>query len=220
MFNIVRKYPAPLSLASKVRYDSDDVLLDLKEIFFNKCYLCESKDPQSVNVEHFDPHQGDVNKKFNWDNLFFACARCNNIKLAKFKNIINCSDPNTSAWQLIKLLPPRSPGGNVEVFAMNANASTLETRRLLDDIYNSEEKSMNKRMTARYLRKSIYAKVRRFLDYAERYYNDETPAENRREALATMKEMMLSKQEFSAFLRWITMDDKDLSVLLQASIVD
>ncbi|TNZ14026.1 HNH endonuclease, partial [Vibrio parahaemolyticus] len=40
MFNVVRTYPEPPSIA-KNEYNKDDVLKKLRPMFFDKCYLCE-----------------------------------------------------------------------------------------------------------------------------------------------------------------------------------
>lgn len=70
MFNVTRTQEAPESLSRRVSYSEEDVLNELSKIFHDKCYLCEIKDPTSLNVEHFYAHQGDLDKKFDWKNLY------------------------------------------------------------------------------------------------------------------------------------------------------
>ena len=74
MFEVDRSYPDPESLAlektkSSGKYNKPDVLYRLRDDFHNKCYLCEQKELTSINIEHFVAHRGDVDLKFNWDNL-------------------------------------------------------------------------------------------------------------------------------------------------------
>jgi hypothetical protein len=214
MFNVTRNLSAPPSLAAQIRYDSTDVLKALKSIFLDKCYLCESKNPHSINVEHFDPHKGSVSKKFDWNNLFYACGRCNGIKSATHTNLLNCTDATADIARAVKHLPPRSPAGKVEIYAMDTDPRTLATVNLLEQIYNSDTKSFNKQLTAVYLRKAIYKKVLRFLELVHEYYDDETPLGDKAAALTRMQRFMDSDQEYSAFLRWIVLEDSELNSLL------
>ncbi|MCX9063931.1 hypothetical protein NLN94_23905, partial [Citrobacter portucalensis] len=80
MFNVIRTLPAPTSLEAQRKYDGEDVYTALEECFHKKCYICETKNPLDINIEHFNPHMGDIEKKFNWNNLYLSCSRCNNIK--------------------------------------------------------------------------------------------------------------------------------------------
>jgi hypothetical protein len=61
MFSVVRSQPAPASLATEKlktsgEYNKPDVLVRLKEDFYNKCYLCEEKAISKIEVDHFLPH--------------------------------------------------------------------------------------------------------------------------------------------------------------------
>ncbi|MEO8169942.1 MAG: hypothetical protein ABI575_03660 [Oxalobacteraceae bacterium] len=111
-----------------------------------------------------------------------------------------------------------TPGAKVQIQAMDANSRTVETAYLLDKIYNSEDKSFNKRLTSVYLRKGIYLKVVRFLDQVSIYFDDETTSTNKNDALERMQTFMGSEQEYSAFLRWMVLDDENLELLLRSSI--
>ena len=215
MFNVLRTVPAPASLSKRQRYDEEDVLTALKTMFLDKCYLCESKDPHSINVEHFDAHQGVPAKKFDWNNLFYVCGRCNNIKLAKYANLLDCTDPSLNVVRAIKHLPPRTPGAKVEIQAMDTDPRTVTTAKLLNDIYNADEKRFNKKLTAVYLRIGIYRKVNRFLGHVNAYFDDETPPAEKADALQRMRTFMGPDQEYSAFLRWMALDDASLEGLLQ-----
>lgn len=73
MFNVIRPEEAPASLKDRIKYDGNDVYDALEEIFFNKCYLCETKEPQDINVEHFDAHMGNLDKKNLIGIICFFC---------------------------------------------------------------------------------------------------------------------------------------------------
>ena len=86
MVKIERSYPEPPSLKQERKkasgsYAKEDVVQQLRLDFHNKCYICELKDLQDPQVEHLLPHKGkDKERKFDWDNLFWACPHCNGVK--------------------------------------------------------------------------------------------------------------------------------------------
>ncbi len=102
MIYLPKSQPAPDCLAlEKLKksgdYNCPGVAAQLQKDFKNKCYLCEQKSPTSINIEHFMPHCGNPDLKFDWNNLFFSCAHCNNIKSSwqirtKFTNLLNCTN--------------------------------------------------------------------------------------------------------------------------------
>ena len=72
-------------------YNTEEVNAALNEIFHGKCYICEGKDITSCQIEHFIPHRKDMELKYDWNNLFWSCAHCNNIKLDKYEPILDCT---------------------------------------------------------------------------------------------------------------------------------
>ena len=88
MVKIERTYPAPASLAIEAqkvsgKYDKPDVVKQLFKDAHGKCYICEMKDLQDPVVEHLMPHKDGKypERKFDWDNLFWACGHCNSCLL-------------------------------------------------------------------------------------------------------------------------------------------
>ena len=75
-------------------YNTPEVNAALKELFHGKCYICENKQITSYQIEHLVSHRGNVDLKYDWNNLFLACAHCNNTKLDKFEPIIDCTKEN------------------------------------------------------------------------------------------------------------------------------
>lgn len=87
MIKIERSFPAPASLeieSKKVSgsYSKPDVIKQLRQDFYDKCYICELKNLQDPQVEHLLPHKNGKfpNRKFDWNNLFWSCRHCNEIK--------------------------------------------------------------------------------------------------------------------------------------------
>ena len=104
MVKIERSYPAPCSLAVEEQkktgsYEKPDVVERLKKDFHNKCYICELKNLQDPQVEHLFPHKNGryPERKFDWNNLFWACGHCNGVKNQNNydEGILDCcrSDP-------------------------------------------------------------------------------------------------------------------------------
>ncbi len=96
MVHFEKSQPAPTCLETEKGkangdYKCENVLDRIKDDFMNKCYICEYKEPESINVEHFIPHEGDKDLKFDWNNLFWSCSHCNNTKLNNYDNILNCT---------------------------------------------------------------------------------------------------------------------------------
>lgn len=68
--------------------NTENVNRALKETFHGKCYICENKEATSYQIEHLILHRKNVELKYNWNNLFWSCAHCNNIKSDKYEPIL------------------------------------------------------------------------------------------------------------------------------------
>lgn len=86
MVKIERTPTPPASLAEQSKkngsYREPDVIEQLKKDFHGKCYICELDDLTDIQVEHLLPHHNRRIKErvFDWNNLFYSCPHCNNIK--------------------------------------------------------------------------------------------------------------------------------------------
>lgn len=86
-------------------YNKPDVIQQLKEDSHDKCYICELGGLSDPEVEHLRPHHNRkiLERVFDWDNLFYACPHCNNLKKeAKYDDkIIDCciEDPEEKLEQ-------------------------------------------------------------------------------------------------------------------------
>lgn len=219
MFNAIRTYPAPASLATAKAYDGDDVYTELRKIFFDKCYICETIDPQDVHIEHLFAHEGDVDSRYDWDNLYFACSRCNTIKSTAFNEIIDCCDPEHDAFRSIKLLPPISPRSKtVTIAPTNNNAGTIKTAELLEKIFNSHH-TVNKRISSEFLRSKVFKQYNLLLDQMNLYFGPVATPEDKAISIERMKVLIQRDMPYSAFIRWCILEDAVLAPIL-ANLMD
>ncbi|MFJ4246648.1 HNH endonuclease [Pseudomonas sp. NPDC089741] len=214
MFNATRTYPAPASLAQERSYDSADVYTELRKVFFDKCYICETNDPHDINIEHFFAHEGDVGLKYDWNNLYFACSRCNNIKSNAFNEIIDCCDPEYDAFRSIKLLPPMTPRGkSVMVSPTNQDPRTIKTSELLVKVFNSDH-TVNKRISSEFLRDKVFKQYNLLLDQMDSYFDPLAMADDKNKSIDRMRMLIQKRMPYSAFIRWCILEDNILGPLL------
>lgn len=213
-----KSQPAPTSLIEeKVKsagtYRTEDVIRKLEEDFKGKCYICEQKYPTSINVEHFISHQSDVDLKFDWNNLFFACGHCNNVKLAGFDALLNCTckDDNVDTAIYYQLAPFPKEKAFFEVRIHSEKAE--KTKELLDKTFNGEHTFL-KVLESSNLRNLLLKEIEEFLSLCEMYLEDSTSA-----FLAHKIQLELENSSaFTAFKRWIVRDNKNLLKDFQVSI--
>lgn len=212
MFRVIKTMPAPTSLATKKgAYDSKDVIEQLAKDFHNKCYICEIKDPLSLNVEHFKAHKKiDIDKKYDWNNLFFACARCNNIKRSKYDDILDCTSTDIDVLTAVRHeFPITAHAKKVNITAMFNDEKTKMTAALLDEVFNGENTG-NKELSRTYLLKRLMAQYRKFLELLWQYDDEDTIDEERKIVEKKIINMLKVEYEFSAFIRWAIIDSPKL----------
>ncbi len=201
MYNVDRSFPEPQSLKTEKlkvsgKYNSEDVLERLVEDFFNKCYLCEEKEISGINVEHLKPHKGDIDKKFQWKNLFLVCPHCNNTKLENEDEILDCTNSSHKIYDWIEYNFTSFPKTKVELKIINNIDIVNNTVTLLDKIYNGS--TVNKKFEADNIKKKIMREIQSFENLIFEYvYN------SKKELVEEIKEKLSRKSAFSAFKRWI-----------------
>ena len=204
MFNVTRTVPAPASLANGRSYRENDVMAELGRIFHNKCYICEIKEPTSTNVEHFDSN----GERFDWNNLFFACQRCNSIfKRVGYNDLLDCTEPSIDVVRAVKHKPPFSPNSEVLIEAQIQNANS--TADLIRRTFN-EDDTGNKFLTKKFVRKKVFQIYAEFMFYINKYIDEKTPQPMKDEAKIYIEHYLRCEQEYSAFNRWIILDDPQL----------
>lgn len=138
----ITKSPEPAQLAVERKknngsYRHPDIVNVIRRDFYNRCYLCEAN-PQSINIEHLVPHRDVHDLKFKWDNLFWSCGHCNNIKLAKYDDILDCTTQADIEDILIYQFEP-FPTENVHIKITHLHKEKLQvkqTQALLQNIFN------------------------------------------------------------------------------------
>jgi hypothetical protein len=209
MINFIKSQPAPACLAIEKqkksgKYDCGDVLERLKTDFHNKCYLCEDKGITALNVEHFIAHKGNVDLKFDWNNLFYACVHCNNSKLALFQLLLNCTNSAVKITDVIKFIGYGWPKEHFEITATETQPSieTLNTVALLNAIYTG--KTNNKQLESANLRDRVSKELNTFILYLHEFYYEEGLNNAEKVALISKIRRRLSPESpFTAFKIWV-----------------
>lgn len=205
MIHFPKTMPAPTSLAAeKVKssgtYRQDDVIQQLKRDFCDKCYICESKSPSTINLEHFEPHQGDVDKKFDWNNLFWSCGHCNNTKLNKFNRILNCTIEADRVETQIRYECELFPKSMPRFIPLSDDERVRGTCELLNAVFCGT--TPLKAIESDYLRDKLISEICQFNKWLLRYFGLET-FNDRKLAIAMVKGYLSKEGPFTAFMRWI-----------------
>ncbi|RDB06400.1 hypothetical protein [Runella aurantiaca] len=216
MINFVKTDEAPACLAiekakpKSENYRCKDVVKQVSDDFFDKCYLCEDKHVKDINVEHFEPHRGNRDKMFDWKNLFFACSYCNNIKLGDEAPLLNCTDASLRLVNIIKLEidTSRLPDRHFFITPLIHDQPTLNTALLLHKIYNGKEKPTPlKERGALNLRKRIVGHLSEFNDLIEEYRLGVLSKERMKKKI--INELRIDSA-FTAFKVWLVRDEAEL----------
>jgi uncharacterized protein (TIGR02646 family) len=212
MVKIERKDTEKTALAieslakEKGRCNTDEVIDALMEIFHSKCYICESKKPNEIEVEHLTPHNGDKNLKFDWNNLFLACGRCNHIKGDKYTPILDCTKVEVD-----EIIAFRKIGyfGTDEFLQFEPisdfpnNEEIQMTCELLQRIHYGN--TPQEKVGAKMLRHSIRQELTNFKNYVRDYL--ESTGEDKKDLFVKICSQLKSNSQFAAFKRWIVRDN-------------
>ena len=210
MVKIERSKPAPKSLQiakkkGKGSYRRDDVIDRLREDFHDKCYLCETMGLQDPEVEHRLPHQNgkDLKRKYDWNNLFWSCGHCNNVKNRYYysKNIIDCCkvDPE-------ELLLFIAADESIQIEPMNKKKRSAKvTADLLNDVYNLTNTGI--RLAACDNRvKGVFIQMNLLFNAINNYIDDSS----NKDYEDTLKALLSRESEYAAFKRSYIRENKDL----------
>ena len=186
-------------------YNTSEVNAALKEMFHGKCYICENKQITSYQIEHLIPHRGNIELKYDWNNLFLACAHCNNTKLDKFDPIIDCTKENVE-----ELIAFRKEGyfGTDEKLIFDMLDSRIETQNtvnLLQEVYYGS--TPQKKMEATILRRILRKELSEFKEYVREY--KEAEDEEKEDYKCLLQQQLKDSSPFAAFKRWLIRDNKE-----------
>lgn len=219
MFSVVRPSTFPKSLTKSTKdYRAADVVDELQTIFFAKCYLCERKGFPDVNIEHRDPHEGDLVKKYDWTNLFYACVRCNGIKANIYKNILDCCQALDVA-QAIELHCPIINNEDHKVIVktgnLGSNYEIESTIKLLDQCFNDTHTAL-KGISRHTLIRQIQRYQTKLLIIKDELLDDTLLLTTSEKSLRIEKLKVMCDPEFpfSGFWKWYITRDVDLSKIV------
>lgn len=210
MVKIERTFPAPKSLAIEAKkasgsYSEPDVIEQLKKDFHNKCYICGMNNLQDPQVEHRLPHMNGkyLDRKFDWNNLFWACSHCNNVKNQRIydQGIIDCciQDP-----ELLLRFSLREEDVVIKAQDMKDDSAVL-TAKLIMEVYNLRNTGMRKYKSAMRL-EELTKEMNKLYDALEEV------VKNPESGFAQMKLKALLRREsrFAAFKRGYIRENKSL----------
>lgn len=201
MIKIERSFPAPESLAIEAKkvsgsYEKKDVVERLIKDFHNKCYICEMDDLQDPQVEHLLPHKGGKfwDRKFDWNNLFWACGHCNGIKnQEKYdEGIIDCCkvDPEQVIFFRLK-------DNKVQILAKDTeDIKAVLTAKLITEVFDKRNTGMRiYKCDMRF--QQLNFEMNKLYDLIEEL---QTNPESKF-ALRTLKALLRKESRFAAFKR-------------------
>ena len=185
--------------------NTQEVIDALEETFHGKCYICENKGATSLQVEHLQPHNGDADLKFDWENLFLACGRCNHIKSDSYTPILDCTK-----LEVDEFIAFRKTGffGVEESLIFekvsDSNDPAVDmTCELLKRVHYG--KTRQEEIEAKMLRHAIREEMHKFKNYVRDY--DESFGEDKLDLLCRIKMELKSNSPFAAFKRWLVRDN-------------
>ena len=147
MVKVERSFPAPESLAIEAQkkngsYEKKDVVERLIADFHNKCYICEMSNLQDPQVEHLLPHKNGkyLERKFDWNNLFWSCGHCNGVKnQSKYdEGILACCKTDPEDVIVFRLQDEK-----IQVFAKDKeNRQAALTAELVTEVFELRNTDM------------------------------------------------------------------------------
>lgn len=201
MFFVNRDPQAPNSLSKTIKdYRTEEVITKLNKMFFGKCYLCEKDNISDIEVEHLIPHKNNENLKYDWNNLFYSCSRCNSIKGIKEK-ILDCTNIDVS-----KAIELRCPSSDSDPVIVNLglfgeSEEILATKELLEECYNNRSTAI-RGISRQALLDEIIEKYALWLDLKIQLRKNLLSTREEEEVLEKLKKMCQPNYPFSAFWKW------------------
>jgi uncharacterized protein (TIGR02646 family) len=186
-------------------YNTPEVNAALRELFHGKCYICENKQITSYQIEHLRPHRGNTDLKYDWDNLFLACAHCNNIKLDKYDPILDCTRDNVEEAIAFRKCGYFGVEEELIFECLDSREETLNTQKLLQEVYYGS--TPQKQMEAKILRKTLRKELSEFKEYVREY--KEAEDEEKEDLRCLLKQQLGDGSPFAAFKRWLIRDYKE-----------
>ena len=207
MFKVERPRIAPVGLAKG--YGSPDVVKELRRIFHKKCYLCETKNPMSPEVEHFIPKAANPALEKEWNNLFYACRRCNSIKSNSLDELLDCTKEDVFEALIFELPTRKKKPISIQVNQGYESVTATNTVKLLDKCYNREESGYQE-ITRAELRNQLVRFYGKYYKYSEALLDDDSGIKEKNHAEDKLERMLQIDYPYSCFWRRLFLEDDEL----------
>lgn len=207
MFKVVRPKEAPAGLVQG--YDSEDVVTALRKTFYKKCYLCETKNPMSPEVEHFIPKSVNPALERDWNNLFYACRRCNSIKSSNPDKLLDCTKVDVFSAITCELPTLKKKPILVRVNDGYVSIEASNTVKLLEKCYNRNESGYQE-ITRAELRNQLVKFYGKYYKYSEALLDDDSCRAKKKKAADKLERMLQPDYPYSCFWRRLFMEDEEL----------
>jgi len=197
--------PPGITITEAGDYRNDPVHSIIKNDCYNKCYICEEKEPTCIHVEHRIAHKGDPTLKYDWANLYYSCYHCNTAKGTAYNNILDCITTDPEEYIALSMKP--YPREYVEIHTSIDIESAVETATLLELIYNgNDEKSDHYNDECGNLRIRVFKELINFQQTLIEY-EDETDVEIKRSFRRKIVKAIDRSANFAAFKRKVIRDN-------------
>lgn len=192
--------------ASKKSYNTPEVNAVLAEMFCGKCYICESKEGiSSFQIEHLKPHGEDTELKYDWKNLFWSCAHCNNSKNANYDPILDCSQVDVDNKIAFRKEGYFGKDEKYQFLPLEESEEVRNTISLLQEVYYGS--TPQKRMESVNIRRALRENLSRFKNLVRAYY--EAEEFDKEDIRCAIRREVGKGAAFAAFKRWLLWDYKD-----------
>lgn len=186
-------------------YNTPEVNAALREVFHGKCYICENKQATSYHIEHYLSHQKNSELKYDWNNLFLACAHCNNTKLDKYEPILDCTKDNIEEFIAFRKTGYFGIEEQLAFEILIPSEETMNTKKLLHEVYYGS--TPQKKIEAKILRYLLRKELSEFKEYVREYL--EAEGEDKEDLRYLLKQQLSDSSPFVAFKRWLIRDHRD-----------
>ena len=142
MIRVYKHCVVPKSLAENSSI-GEDVIRQLRDDQYGKCYLCERALITDFEVEHHHSRANHSELAFEWSNLLWSCTYCNGKKSSLFDNILNPVNENIE-----EIIHQSFDFPNAKVLFSSkyiSSESVDETIELLNRIFNGSKRIRTER---------------------------------------------------------------------------
>ncbi len=167
----VKRSPAP---SKPFKYNDLDIIERLKNDFYVLCYICEEYVPKHFEIDHFKPQEYFPELKNDWDNLFYCCEKCNNLR-SKNINTVGNEVLNNCIDNVEDLISLKYENNQINISINSNDKKAINTKKLLNRIYNGID---TKSKSFRDSRLEVRNEINKFEEIATKYRENKEIYEN------------------------------------------